>query len=129
MLSGRGVADAAIEIEKIDDDEAQHSLPIQYDSNGIPLEPQPSADPHDPLNFPTWLKWSLMAILAYWSFIGTMNLIIVVGVRLDHFQVKHGLTLSSKRGPRSSNWRRTTRSASQLSHTPSTVLCLPTDSA
>lgn len=46
--------------------------------NGILLEPQPSDDPHDPLNFPVWLKMCLLAILAYWAFLGTTNLIIVV---------------------------------------------------
>ncbi|KAK7897451.1 hypothetical protein LTR67_005340 [Exophiala xenobiotica] len=65
----------AIEVEQIAN--AQSSLPIKYDGNGNPLEPQPSADPHDPLNLPSWQKWPLMAVLAYWSFIGTMNLIIV----------------------------------------------------
>jgi hypothetical protein len=83
----------AIEVEQIAN--AQSSLPIKYDGNGNPLEPQPSADPHDPLNLPSWQKWPLMAVLAYWSFIGTMNLIIVVcrspserstgGLRTDPF--------------------------------------------
>lgn len=67
------------EIAKVPD--SGPSLPIKYDRNGNPLDPQPSADPHDPLNFATWQKWSLMAVLSYWSFIGTMNLIIVVRVK------------------------------------------------
>lgn len=46
--------------------------------NGILLDPQPSEDPHDPLNFPLWQKACLLAILSYWAFLGTTNLIIVV---------------------------------------------------
>lgn len=47
-------------------------------SKGILLDPQPSDDPHDPLNFSTWQKLAILAILAYWAFLGTTNLIIVV---------------------------------------------------
>lgn len=90
-----------MEIEKIE--EAQQSLPIRYDRGGNPLEPQPSADPHDPLNFPTWQKWSLMAILSYWSFLGTMNLIIVVRATENGLVRSRTLTLMPVRGLPSSN--------------------------
>ncbi|KAL6251955.1 hypothetical protein RBB50_002165 [Rhinocladiella similis] len=53
-----------------------NSRTLKY-HNGILLDPQPSEDPHDPLNFPFWQKASLLAILSYWAFLGTTNLIIV----------------------------------------------------
>lgn len=56
----------------------QHGA-LKYASKGVLLEPQPSDDPHDPLNFPAWQKISILIILAYWAFLGTTNLIIVVG--------------------------------------------------
>jgi hypothetical protein len=52
---------------------------LKCGKNGMILEPQPSDDPHDPLNFPTWQKLSILVVLAYWAFLGTANLIIVVG--------------------------------------------------
>lgn len=58
----------------------QHGA-IKYTSKGVLLEPQPSDDTHDPLNFPAWQKVSILIILAYWAFLGTCNLIIVVGSR------------------------------------------------
>ena len=48
-------------------------------TGGILLEPQPTDDPNDPLNFPFWQKCGILTILAYWAFLGTTNLIIVVG--------------------------------------------------
>jgi hypothetical protein len=53
-------------------------LVLKHSKDGILLHPQPSDDPHDPLNFPTWQKLSILVILAYWAFLGTANLIIVV---------------------------------------------------
>jgi hypothetical protein len=50
----------------------------RYDKKGALLEPQPTDDPQDPLNFSSWQKLSILAILAYWAFLGTTNLIIVV---------------------------------------------------
>lgn len=55
---------------------------LKYSKSGTLLEPQPSDDPHDPLNFPTWQKFFIMVILAYWAFLGTASLIIVVSSRV-----------------------------------------------
>ena len=71
--------DVMIETAHLDAND-QQALPIEYDPNGNPLDPQPSADPHDPLNLPQWQKWGLIAALSYWAFLGTMNLIIVVRI-------------------------------------------------
>jgi hypothetical protein len=57
-------------------------LVLKYSKGGMLLQPQPSDDPHDPLNFPTWQKLSILVILAYWAFLGTANLIIVVSSTL-----------------------------------------------
>lgn len=51
---------------------------MKYTENGILLDPQPSDDPHDPLNFSAWEKGCLLVALAYWAFLGTTNLIVVV---------------------------------------------------
>jgi hypothetical protein len=51
---------------------------LKYNKKGILLEPQPSDDPHDPLNFPRFQKYFILATLAYWAYLGTTNLIIVV---------------------------------------------------
>jgi hypothetical protein len=64
------------DLEKLSDTE-RNPIP-KFDKNGALLEPQPTNDPHDPLNFSSWQKLSILAILAYWAFLGTTNLIIVV---------------------------------------------------
>ncbi len=51
---------------------------LKYDGKSNLLEPQPSNDPHDPLNFPSLVKVGILAVLGYWAFLGTANLIIVV---------------------------------------------------
>lgn len=51
---------------------------LKYSKGGILLDPQPSDDPHDPLNFSHLEKGRVLIGLAYWAFLGTANLIIIV---------------------------------------------------
>lgn len=57
---------------------------MKYTKNGILLDPQPSDDPHDPLNFSAWEKGCVLVALAYWAFLGTTNLIVVVSQPKPH---------------------------------------------
>ncbi|KAK8250204.1 major facilitator superfamily domain-containing protein [Phyllosticta capitalensis] len=41
---------------------------LKLDQHGIPLSPQPSADPKDPLNWPRWLKWVVLVQICALSF-------------------------------------------------------------
>ena len=44
---------------------------LKLGRNGLPLVPQPSTDPNDPLNFPTVQKVLISCSLAVWMFTGT----------------------------------------------------------
>ncbi|KAJ7628611.1 MFS general substrate transporter [Roridomyces roridus] len=46
------------------------SSELKLDAHGLPLVPQPSSDPSDPLNFPQWLK---IAILLQTSFLAGLG--------------------------------------------------------
>jgi MFS family permease len=39
----------------------------RLDPHGLPLIPQPTSSSHDPLNWPTWLKWAILAQISLYS--------------------------------------------------------------
>jgi MFS family permease len=45
--------------------------------SGIPLIPEPSDDPFDPLNFSPMQKITILLVLCIWTFVGTFNMITV----------------------------------------------------
>lgn len=53
---------------------------LKRTKHGIVLEPQPSDDVHDPLNFSAWEKGCILLSLSYWAFLGTTYLIVVVSL-------------------------------------------------
>ncbi|PFH50474.1 hypothetical protein AMATHDRAFT_3957 [Amanita thiersii Skay4041] len=50
---------------------------LRLDSAGLPLIPQPSDSPFDPLNYPTWLKCAILLQVSILTFLATMNIAIV----------------------------------------------------
>lgn len=51
---------------------------LKLDKHGIPLSPQPSADPKDPLNWPRWLKWVVLVQICALSFTTYLSASMVV---------------------------------------------------
>ncbi|KAF8143827.1 MFS general substrate transporter [Mycena galopus ATCC 62051] len=45
----------------------------KLDKHGLPLIPQPSADPSDPLNFPQWLKVAILLQVSFLAGLGPLN--------------------------------------------------------
>ncbi|TVY32332.1 putative transporter [Lachnellula occidentalis] len=43
---------------------------LKRDSHGLPLVPQPSPFKDDPLNWPTWLKWTVLIQVGFMAFLG-----------------------------------------------------------
>ena len=58
-------------------EDAASSLEPKLSRHGLPLVPQPSNDPYDPLNWPTAQKLLILIIICVWSFMGTLNMIAV----------------------------------------------------
>ncbi|KAF8998412.1 major facilitator superfamily domain-containing protein [Cyathus striatus] len=50
---------------------------VKYDNVGLPLVPQPTASPLDPLNYPMWLKLCTLAQIALIAFITALNTTII----------------------------------------------------
>ncbi|KAF8998410.1 major facilitator superfamily domain-containing protein [Cyathus striatus] len=50
---------------------------VKYDNVGLPLVPQPTKSPLDPLNYPMWLKLITLAQVALIAFIATLNVTII----------------------------------------------------
>ncbi|KAF8886030.1 MFS general substrate transporter [Infundibulicybe gibba] len=50
---------------------------IQLDASGLPLSPQPTSSPFDPLNYPNWLKCVILAEVSFLAFLATMNVAII----------------------------------------------------
>lgn len=63
--------------DKIDEKRLEQSeekeKPLKLDRNGIPLSPQPSDHPDDPLNWPYWGKVYIALMVAGLGFIGQMG--------------------------------------------------------
>lgn len=45
----------------------------KLDKNGLPLVPQPTDDPSDPLNFPQWLKVVILLQASVMALLGPFN--------------------------------------------------------
>ncbi|KAJ7863451.1 MFS general substrate transporter [Mycena olivaceomarginata] len=45
----------------------------KVDKHGLPLIPQPSSDPSDPLNFPQWLKIAILLQVSFLAGLGPLN--------------------------------------------------------
>ncbi|KAF5366026.1 hypothetical protein D9758_006737 [Tetrapyrgos nigripes] len=50
---------------------------IQLDPAGLPLIPQPTTSPYDPLNYPNWLKYIILALVSMLAFLATLNVAII----------------------------------------------------
>ncbi|KAJ7902556.1 MFS general substrate transporter [Mycena olivaceomarginata] len=46
---------------------------LKLDKTGLPLVPQPSDDPSDPLNFPQWLKIAILLQVSFLALLGPLN--------------------------------------------------------
>lgn len=55
----------------------ENTVAPKLSRHGLPLNPQPSDDPFDPLNWPTWQKLALFAVLCIWAFQGPLNMITI----------------------------------------------------
>lgn len=49
----------------------------KLDKNGLPLVPQPSDDPSDPLNFPQWLKVVILVQASVMALLGPFNTAVI----------------------------------------------------
>lgn len=49
------------------------------DQHGIPLIPQPSSDPMDPLNWKLWIKIMVLAEISLLSFLALLSASLIVG--------------------------------------------------
>ncbi|KAL1968408.1 hypothetical protein VTN77DRAFT_1937 [Rasamsonia byssochlamydoides] len=45
----------------------------KVDKHGLPLVPQPSVFKDDPLNWPRWLKWTILVQVSFMAFLGPFN--------------------------------------------------------
>ncbi|KAF7312921.1 MFS general substrate transporter [Mycena kentingensis (nom. inval.)] len=55
-------------------EEQQQQAPLKLDHHGLPLVPQPSDDPEDPLNYSRAQKYLIVCIVSLVSFFGLVNL-------------------------------------------------------
>ncbi|RDB25095.1 hypothetical protein Hypma_007426 [Hypsizygus marmoreus] len=50
---------------------------LKLDQSGLPLLPQPTASPFDPLNYPNWLRYAILAEISLLAFLATLNVAII----------------------------------------------------
>ncbi|KAF9463619.1 major facilitator superfamily domain-containing protein [Collybia nuda] len=50
---------------------------LKLDHVGLPLLPQPTTSPFDPLNYPNWLKYALLLQVSFLAFLATFNVAII----------------------------------------------------
>lgn len=55
----------------------EESIEQKLDKNGLPLVPQPSSDPSDPLNFPQWLKVVILIQASVMALLGPFNTAVI----------------------------------------------------
>lgn len=53
--------------------ESMSPLAVKLSHKGLPLIPQPSDDPFDPLNFSRWRKFMILVVLFIWSGVGSIH--------------------------------------------------------
>ncbi|KAF8058748.1 MFS general substrate transporter [Lyophyllum atratum] len=51
--------------------------PLKVDHTGLPLLPQPTTSPYDPLNYPNWLRYTILAQVSLLAFISNLNVAII----------------------------------------------------
>lgn len=54
--------------------------PLKLDPRGLPLSPQPTDDPKDPLNWNRWLKLMVLAEVSLFSFLALFSASLIVRV-------------------------------------------------
>lgn len=52
--------------------------PVKLDPRGLPLSPQPTDDPKDPLNWNRWLKLMVLAEVSLFSFLALFSASLIV---------------------------------------------------
>jgi hypothetical protein len=60
-------------VESASFDEKEKNLNLKLDKHGLPLIPQPSDDPSDPLNWPQWLKIAILLQASTMALLGPFN--------------------------------------------------------
>ncbi|EIM88160.1 MFS general substrate transporter [Stereum hirsutum FP-91666 SS1] len=68
----------------------EESIEQKLDKNGLPLVPQPSSDPSDPLNFPQWLKVVILIQASVMALLGPFNTAVINPALVplgEHFDV------------------------------------------
>ncbi|KAG5733424.1 Protein HOL1 [Termitomyces sp. T112] len=61
-----------------DEKQLEHiPVKVKVDSTGLPLLPQPSTSPFDPLNYPNWLKYTILGEICMLAFLGTLNVAVI----------------------------------------------------
>ncbi|KAJ7931296.1 major facilitator superfamily domain-containing protein [Mycena leptocephala] len=56
---------------------ASDTSSLQLDRHGLPLVPQPTRFKDDPLNWPLWLKWTVLVQVGFFAFLGPFNSAVV----------------------------------------------------
>lgn len=54
--------------------------PLKMDPRGLPLSPQPTSDPMDPLNWNRWLKLMVLTEVSIFSFLALFSASLIVRV-------------------------------------------------
>ncbi|KAF4620386.1 hypothetical protein D9613_000961 [Agrocybe pediades] len=68
------------------------AIRVKLDGNGLPLIPQPSDSPLDPLNYPNWIKYAILLQVSFLAFLATLNVAIInpaVVPLADEFNIAH----------------------------------------
>ncbi|KAK0758173.1 hypothetical protein N5P37_009474 [Trichoderma harzianum] len=94
-------APSSEDIEKMDSpihaSVQDENLPVvepKLSRRGLPLIPQPSDDPFDPLNFASWRKILILLVMCIWTIIGPLNMISVASAFFPISEELH-MSLSS----------------------------------
>ncbi|KAF8161396.1 MFS general substrate transporter [Crassisporium funariophilum] len=59
------------------DDKHTDAGNVKFDRHGLPLLPQPTESLLDPLNYPNWLKYTILAQASFLAFLSTLNTAII----------------------------------------------------
>ena len=84
MVFGHGSKD--VEISSIDSESkhghsgSSHAADVRLDKKGIPLVPQPTSDPLDPLNWSLWLKIVVLLQVSLLAFLALFSASLIVSI-------------------------------------------------
>lgn len=76
-----------VEITSIDSESkyvnsnSSQAADVRLDKRGIPVVPQPTADPLDPLNWSLWLKILVLLQVSLLAFVALFSASLIVGAR------------------------------------------------